>query len=445
MCTRMVPQHVWVHFCRKHYQRSRYRNPKEYAKLQCDFVQQQIRRIYDWSLENAKKGVKPTVQDWGLAIRKREQKRLDDLGGSRKRSAATFDEDSDEDENREDGPFQPPAVPATAVPQWLLALCGKGYSTKAILDIFKRLDNEIKEDILPCFPDIEILPNIVGDEDEPKVHQTQTKRTPRGHKRAQSLGVGMNYQSQSQDRRLSQPAITGHDNGAYPSSGQKRRRPNELNEVNSPTHMSSLQESRFSEQRYAEPLRRMPTQAAHRPTFPDVGEPQAEHYGFSSRSQYQVPLPAPVAQRRVGQSMAQHLENNDEYSHRRPSHQRSQSDIGGLHRGHYEYGSVPASGYAQDSHQPRTYYQESAQSNARSYASPQPRHEPQHQQYRNNRQSSQHPSFGHHRSQSSSMVHLPYTPAMPSLRENQPQASMSPRTRNIVESQEARNIFSSRR
>jgi len=91
MCTRLIPQSVWVHYCRKHYQRSRYRNPKEYAKLQCDLVQQQIRRVHDWSLANMKNGAPGIVQDWGLAVRKREQKRLDDLGGAkRKRSAATL-------------------------------------------------------------------------------------------------------------------------------------------------------------------------------------------------------------------------------------------------------------------------------------------------------------------------------------------------------------------
>jgi hypothetical protein len=28
-----VPQHIWVHYCRKHYQHSRYRNPKECTKF----------------------------------------------------------------------------------------------------------------------------------------------------------------------------------------------------------------------------------------------------------------------------------------------------------------------------------------------------------------------------------------------------------------------------
>ncbi|KAH6678121.1 hypothetical protein B0J14DRAFT_315430 [Halenospora varia] len=48
------PSAYLVHYCRKHYQRSRYRNPKEYAKLQYALVQQQIRRVHEWSSNNMK-------------------------------------------------------------------------------------------------------------------------------------------------------------------------------------------------------------------------------------------------------------------------------------------------------------------------------------------------------------------------------------------------------
>lgn len=174
MCTRLIPQHIWVHYCRKHYQRSRYRNPKEYAKLQCDLVQKQIRAIREWSNANVQNGAAGTVKDWGLAVRKREQKRLDDITASgRKRTAsAAFEQDSGD----EDGGHGLSAVPATAVPSWLLGLCGKGYSTDAILDIFSRLHTEILNDEMPCFPDIEILPNIVVDQDEAKSPKGYAKR-----------------------------------------------------------------------------------------------------------------------------------------------------------------------------------------------------------------------------------------------------------------------------
>ncbi|KUJ11799.1 uncharacterized protein LY89DRAFT_212758 [Mollisia scopiformis] len=442
MCTRLIPQHVWVHYCRKHYQRSRYRNPKEYAKLQCDLVQQQIRRVHEWSLANSKSGVAGIVQDWGLAVRKREQKRLDDLGGSRKRNAATFENDSDDGE---DAAGRAVAVPATAVPDWLLTLCGKGYNTQTILEIFNRLHTEILEDTLPCFPDIEILPNIVVDQDEPKSPKGYTKRTPQGHKRAQSLGVGMKpaYGAQGQDRRLSQPAILGHD-GLYLSPAQKRRRPNDMAESSSPVrNPSSFQASRFAE-RSSDSSRHI-SQLGHRSAFANIDENQAgesDYYGFESSRQNHAPLPAPVAQRFGGQSVAAHLETSNEYSPaRRPIHQRSQSDMGGFARGRFEYSPAPGMMYSP----PRnSQYRDSPQIGGPVYGS-QPRYEPIHAQYADPRQ------HGHHRAQSSSVIYGSY-PAMPSLREHQSlpmppytQNQAGPPASNITESKEARTLYSSRR
>lgn len=446
MCTRLIPQHVWVHYCRKHYQRSRYRNPKEYAKLQCDLVQQQIRRVHEWSLMNSKKGMAGIVQDWGLAVRKREQKRLDDLGGSRKRNAAVFENDSDDGDNGEDPNGRAVAVPATAVPEWLLALCGKGYNTQAILEIFNRLHTEILEDTLPCFPDIEILPNIVVDQDEPKSPKGYTKRTPQGHKRAQSLGVGMKPAYQAQDRRMSQPVMPGHD--AYMSSAQKRRRQNDMNEMGSPLrHASSFQASRFAERAFS--------QSGHRSAFPNIDENQVganEYYGYSERP-YQAPLPAPVPQRLGGQSMAAHLEtsNNNEYNHaRRPVHQRSYSDMGGFAtRGRFEYSPGPSQVYAPES---RSQYQNVPHFNGQGYAA-QPRFESMPPQYSDPRQYGQLPSMGHQRAQSSSTISSTYSPIMPTLREHQtPQSNVSPyaqqqhsRPTQVRESQETRALYSSRR
>jgi hypothetical protein len=322
MCTRLIPQHIWVHYCRKHYQRSRYRNPKEYAKLQCDLVQKQIRAIREWSQANEKKGAPGIVQDWGLAVRKREQKRLDDLtaGGRKRTASAAFDQGSDD----EDGGRGVP-VPATAVPSWLLDLCGKGYSTDEILGIFSRLHTEILNDEMPCFPDIEILPNIVLDSDEPKSPKGYTKRnSATGHKRSQSLGVNTKSNYYPGDRRMSQPGLLGQDGFQYGTQSQKRHRPNEMGSIESQDRLlPPFQRPRMSE-RPVENGRR-PQQLAHRPVYPSINEHDEGHGGQA----YQHHLPAPTPQRLSGQSMAAHLETTNEYAYtaRRPMHQRSQSDI----------------------------------------------------------------------------------------------------------------------
>ncbi|KAM3075063.1 hypothetical protein ACMFMG_007478 [Clarireedia jacksonii] len=364
MCTRMIPQSVWVHYCRKHYQRSRYRNPKEYAKLQCALVQQQIRRVHDWSQQNTERGQAGTVQDWGLAVRKREQKRLDELNGSNRKRRAAFDA-QDEDEDEDDEAAQANLRPATAVPDWLLGLCGKGYSTEDILGIFNRLHTEILEDMMPCFPDIEILPNIIANQPEPKSPKGYAKRKPAniGHKRSQSLVVGLgnsSHQSQhsvSPVRRLSQPVKREVGHGSPGTIIQepnlvKRRRSNyhteEPNLHQYPSNTISLRHS----------------QASHRPQFSRIDEnrPMQSEYTESpqtirSRSYAQSmmalspPLPAPVPQRLNSRSVANlnQFENGGEYTMRasRPGHQRSHSDMayrrGGIHYSmsgaiHYNHG-----------------------------------------------------------------------------------------------------------
>ncbi|PQE05754.1 orp1 like protein [Rutstroemia sp. NJR-2017a BVV2] len=354
MCTRLIPQSVWVHYCRKHYQRSRYRNPKEYAKLQCALVQQQIRRVHDWSQQNMANGYAGTVQDWGLAVRKREQKRLDELNGNKRKRRAPAQEDEDDD----DEAAQANLRPATAVPDWLLGLCGKGYSTEEILSIFNRLHTEILEDLMPCFPDIEILPNIIVDQQEPKSPKGYAKRKPAniGHKRSQSLGVGLGsgvhppQYSASPDRRLSQPVDRAVGYGNPVTTIQephlvKRRRTNQ-----------SAEEPAFHLYP-ANPTFARHSQTSHRPQFSRIDENRPIQLDgrdsresspmMHSRSYAQSitvvdpPLPAPVPQRLNSGSVAQisRFENGGEYTmgvnSSRPGHQRSRSEMvvgrGGMH------------------------------------------------------------------------------------------------------------------
>lgn len=215
ICTRQIPSRVWVHYCRKHYQRSRYRNPKEYAKLQCDLVQQQIRRVYEWSQVNASLGRAGVVQDWSISVRKREQKRLDELQNGRKRKASSLDRDTEKEEDESsEANFKSSnsAVPATAVPDWLLEHCRKGYSTQEILAIFNRLHQEILDDLICTFPDIEILPNITIDQEESWSPSGYTKRHQTvHHKRAKSLNVGMHSIYESGDCRLNNSYLCSSD------------------------------------------------------------------------------------------------------------------------------------------------------------------------------------------------------------------------------------------
>lgn len=319
MCTRQIPEEVWVHYCRKHYQRSRYRNPKEYAKLQCDLVQQQIRRIHDWSTDNRVNGRNGVVQDWSISIRKREQQRLDNK--NRKRSAAALDDDEEAEGE---------SIPATAVPQWLLDMCGNGYSTREVVDIFNRLHAEILQDVLSCFPDIELLPNMDSDDEVALPAKGHAKKNSsggpsgsgggNGHKRAKSAGFPWASSHASSSRGPSQPNSAGSDNVAFSPPTQKRRR--EMSE----SAVTSIHHARLS----------------HRPAFETVHEHETTNGYSHPPPGYRSPIVAPTPQR----SMSIHLE----YEHgvnrsARPRHQRSRSDMGAMGRGFA--GSSSMSAYSQ--------------------------------------------------------------------------------------------------
>lgn len=387
MCTRLVPADVWVHYCRKHYQRSRYRNPKEYAKLQCDLVQKQIRRIHDWSLGNQQRGLPGVVQDWGLAVRKREQKRIDELSGAkRKRSGSQFD-DSEDDDNS--------TLPATAVPRWLRTLCGKGYDTHSILNIFNRLHTEILADMMPQFPDIEILPNITTESEEPQQPKGYAKRAvaATGHKRSQSLGVGQTAGFHS--------PVAGHvqQPGWGSADGipvQKRQRRN----------MEAAAE------RVVQPLGRR-SLGNHR--YPSIAENQIEAGEMRPHpNAYQPHLVAPTPQRLGGYSMAAHLETS---SARRSNHNRSRSDMGGLSRNNEMYAAsqyAPSSAHpsSMGSYGPSRYQQPQPSAfpfNAPQQHRGQPFQTPPHH---GNMMSSKHlPNVGHSRHQSTPMAHFHHSPA----------------------------------
>ncbi|OAA59089.1 hypothetical protein SPI_06291 [Niveomyces insectorum RCEF 264] len=170
LCTRMIPTEVWVHYCRKHYQRTRYRNASDYPKQQMQLVQKQIERVQAWSDANVRLGKDPVLKDWALSVRKREQRRLDSMqaaaaAASKKRPFSDDAEDDDDDGDGDgDGDDEDRGeTSSTAVPDWVVEKLGGGYSTPAILAIVARIMSDLIEGRLPEVPDVEILPNIVSE------------------------------------------------------------------------------------------------------------------------------------------------------------------------------------------------------------------------------------------------------------------------------------------
>ncbi|KAH7326009.1 hypothetical protein B0I35DRAFT_474713 [Stachybotrys elegans] len=142
-CTQQIPKHVWVYYCRKHYQRVRYRNASTYPLTQMSLVKTQLLRLQAWSAANEQEGKGSVIESWDFSLRKREQKRLNNENA----------DDSDEEQKGSHG--------GSVVPAWVINGLGRGYKTDQIMEIVERMYEELKEGELSQIPEVEFLPNIV--------------------------------------------------------------------------------------------------------------------------------------------------------------------------------------------------------------------------------------------------------------------------------------------
>ncbi|KAG6001864.1 hypothetical protein E4U21_003761 [Claviceps maximensis] len=164
-CTLKIPKMVWVYYCRKHYQRVRYRNARTYPVTQMELVETQIERLKAWSDENQARGKGAYIKSWTLSLRKREEKRL-------KGNKGVNVEDDDASA----------ALGSSHVPSWIINELGDGFETGRVFGIAARLREEIESGALNQVPEIEFLPDIVDDESEkdeskPVRHRRQTGST----------------------------------------------------------------------------------------------------------------------------------------------------------------------------------------------------------------------------------------------------------------------------
>lgn len=181
LCTKAIPSYIWVHYCRKHYQRSRYRSAQAWALVQVTLVVDQINRVQAWSDNNTKANRRGDgfLQYWTLQARKREAKRLQEKAASvsRKRPFAEDDDDDDQD-----------MASRTAIPDWLEDKLDQQFDTGTMLDIIRDIKDRMDRGEIGQIPDIEILPEIFTDG-----HETRTKTTARrngtknsGHRHSKS-------------------------------------------------------------------------------------------------------------------------------------------------------------------------------------------------------------------------------------------------------------------
>ncbi|KAG6040667.1 hypothetical protein E4U41_007446 [Claviceps citrina] len=206
-CTLKIPKMVWVYYCRKHYQRVRYRNARTYPVTQMELVETQIERLKAWSDQNQAKGKGAYIKSWTLSLRKREEKRLKGNKGAN---------EPDEDASA--------ALGARHVPAWIIDELGDGFDTSRMFTIAARLREEIESGTLNQVPEIEFLPNIVDDE----AGQDQGK--PGRHRRRAS-SVSTTKQSK---RKASDASVLTDQSPMYGHLGHHTHPPDEEGVYTSP-------------------------------------------------------------------------------------------------------------------------------------------------------------------------------------------------------------------
>ncbi|KAJ9156404.1 Orp1 like protein [Pleurostoma richardsiae] len=338
-CTRDIPEHVWVHFCRKHYQRCRYRSALQFALQQIDLVITQIRMVDDWSEENRRRGQRAGIlQYWTLQPRKREAQRLRDKT-SKKRPLPNDDNGSDEEE--EDSA----ALNGTAIPQWLLNRCNQNYTTAEITEIAREIHRAMNNGQLPQIPDIEILPTITRNTNEkPKTYGRRKTAGPKGgnsHKRSQSANTISTRTSELMNRRDSHISGRSMNNGDHPSFNNRVEKRPRLDDTYEEPYSAP------STNRYGG---RLHDSLAFRPQMTNINEDVAADDYHASQQQLltgSTPQPgyggsiggsnpAPYAQQHGLPLEGQHgygSSGNGYVPNNRPVHQRSHSEFSSFPQG----------------------------------------------------------------------------------------------------------------
>ncbi|KAG2417309.1 hypothetical protein HFD88_008528 [Aspergillus terreus] len=200
--TKRFPPHVWVHYCRKHYQRARYRAAK-WPFIQCELLLDSLQRMEAWG----------GVRSFAVVLRKREIERLtpslslrgadpdpdpasDADAVSRSKKAATKSKPTGKAKTKAKANAKAkgkgkgkgkgkrkrktPRIVAAPVPGWLRAELGPDKSFADVRALLRRVMGDLavqqgrgRMDLVR-FPDIEILPTffewVDEDQEDPSRH-----------------------------------------------------------------------------------------------------------------------------------------------------------------------------------------------------------------------------------------------------------------------------------
>lgn len=128
-CTSQIPRDCWIYYCRKHYQRHRFRARNTgWKSTQFDIIRRQINRLELWG----------GVIDWQITLRKKERENL----------AA------------EDEKYAIDGTPRTCRERFLLPYLGHRKTYGDIRTLLQAIETEVTRTGADDLPGFELLPNI---------------------------------------------------------------------------------------------------------------------------------------------------------------------------------------------------------------------------------------------------------------------------------------------
>ena len=161
-CTRAIPENVWAMFCRRHYQRSRYRNVHNFGSVQMDLIRKTVENLEDWG----------GIAHFELTLRKRTL------------MAIKHEDEHDqevEDSTTNDSPSAPKAL--RCADRWLITYLGKKKSFDDVYDFVDVVQEHIQQN-KSKLPEFEILPTF-----KPGRMDIQEKKQKKAKKSSKPAGV----------------------------------------------------------------------------------------------------------------------------------------------------------------------------------------------------------------------------------------------------------------
>jgi len=143
-CTTQIPEECWIEYCRKHYQRTKYRTTKDERKnwvgVQLDILCRQLTRLERWG----------EVRSWEIAIRKKERdilKKEDDRMVQIRSSGGAVNQATSNQVHR-------------CKERRFLGHCGPNKTYDDIRTLIAFVKREVQRGIFDDMPGLELLPDI---------------------------------------------------------------------------------------------------------------------------------------------------------------------------------------------------------------------------------------------------------------------------------------------